>query len=105
MLLAKGYHQSDGVYWILEKLAENKVTLTPKDFPSFIDATTASHLLGEYQDISKDKLRKGAFPRLQQQQINSSRSHKSASLLTEFEIVRGQKSIRSIYERTKDYVK
>jgi len=45
LLLKNGYHLSDGIWWILVKLAQNKVKLKFNDFYDLLDMSTKQILI------------------------------------------------------------
>lgn len=66
-LLKNGYHQSDGIWWILGKLAKNNQLLNSNNFPDIIDSQTKLLILAEYESFKKAKNKQlGVLPKITQ---------------------------------------
>jgi len=52
-MLRNGYYQSDGIWWILAKLAKNNEKISLSDLNNILDMTTKKHVISEYEVLKK----------------------------------------------------
>lgn len=53
LMLRNGYYQSDGIWWILAKLAKNNEKVSISDLNNILDMTTKKHVISEYEVLKK----------------------------------------------------